>query len=103
MVRAERKGEELMLTCREVTKLVSESMESRLSWRKRVGMRIHFMMCVSCARYRRQLFTIRKLIHNYLSEEESQTDAGDHLSPESRQRMKRALKDAESNESTEEK
>ncbi len=69
-----------MLTCREVTKLVSESMESRLSWRKRVGMRIHFMMCVSCSRYRQQIILIRELIHNYLSEEEGRTDVGDHLS-----------------------
>ncbi len=79
-----------MLTCREVTKLVSESMESRLSWRKRIGMRIHFMMCVSCARYRRQILLIHELIRDYLSPE-----GDDHLSPESRERMKRAIKEAE--------
>ncbi len=98
MVCTERKGEELMLTCREVTRLVSESMDSSLPWRKRIGIRLHFMMCISCTRYHRQLLLIRELIRNYLSEEESATDVRDKLSPESRQRMKQALKDAESKE-----
>jgi hypothetical protein len=56
------------------------------------------MMCVSCTRYHRQMLLIRELIRNYLSQEESATDVRDQLSPESRQRMKQALKDAESKE-----
>ncbi len=87
-----------MLTCREVTKLVSESMDGSLPWRKRIGIRIHFMMCVSCARYRRQMLLIRELIRDYLSEAESANDAGDRLSPEARRRMKEALKAAEGKE-----
>lgn len=87
-----------MLTCREVSRLVSESMESSLPWRQRFGLRLHFMICVSCARYHHQTLLIRELIRNYLSEEESEADAGDRLSTESKERMKKALKDAGSKE-----
>jgi len=87
-----------MLTCREVTQLVSESMDSKLPRRKMIALRFHFMMCVSCSRYLRQTRLIRELIRHYLSQEESTTDIRYQLSSKGRQKMKQAIQDAKSKE-----
>lgn len=44
-----------MLTCKEVTRLVSESYDRPLPWRKRIGIRLHLLHCRYCTRVARQL------------------------------------------------
>lgn len=49
-----------MLSCKEVSKLVSQSLDAELPFRKRVGVRIHLMMCRACARFLKQLRFLRQ-------------------------------------------
>ncbi len=51
-----------MFNCREVSRLVSESMDRDLSILQRTGIRFHLMMCKHCARFGQQLRWIRKII-----------------------------------------
>jgi hypothetical protein len=51
----------LMLNCKEVTHLVSESLDRKLPFHQRVGIRIHLLMCKLCSRYEQQLLFIRKV------------------------------------------
>ena len=53
-----------MFNCKDVSRLVSESMDQELSFTKRMGVRFHLMMCRHCARFRIQLTRIRKLIRS---------------------------------------
>ena len=42
-------------TCREMSRLISESQERRLSAGERFVLRIHLGVCDACVRYRRQV------------------------------------------------
>lgn len=61
-----------MLHCDKVSKVVSESMDRDLSFTKRLGVRIHLLMCHHCRRFAKQLKhmreTIRKEGQNYPQE-----------------------------------
>ncbi len=49
-----------MLNCRQVTRLVSQSMDTRLAWYKRWAVRFHLLYCVWCRRYAAQVKFLRK-------------------------------------------
>ena len=51
-----------MLSCKDVSKLVSESLEHPLPFRKRLGVRMHLMMCSLCRRYQRQMLQLQALL-----------------------------------------
>jgi hypothetical protein len=47
------------LTCREVTRLVLEGEARELSISERVVLRLHWLACDGCTRFRRQVRTMR--------------------------------------------
>ena len=50
------------MTCRELTELVTDYVERRLSWRQRLQMELHLGMCRDCRAYLHQMGeTIRTL------------------------------------------
>ena len=51
----------IMLNCRDTAQLVSESMDHRLPWQRRLQVRIHLFMCDNCARYKKQLRLLRQI------------------------------------------
>jgi hypothetical protein len=56
-----------MFNCRQIARLVSESMDRKLSPGRRLGMRFHLLMCRYCGRYNKQLYFLRRLIHSRAS------------------------------------
>lgn len=82
-----------MLVCRDVTRLVSESMDHSLPLGKRMGVRLHLLMCTFCARYERQLVLIRETVRRLVAAEEKPGGApGETLSEEARERIKESLR-----------
>lgn len=79
-----------MLSCQEVSKLVSQSLDSRLTWWQRVRVRMHLLMCTLCGRFRKQSEFLRQAAQTYSSKTETPT--GPRLSEEARERIKRSLK-----------
>jgi hypothetical protein len=51
-----------MFNCKDVSRLVSESMDRRLTWRQRYGIRFHLLMCRYCSRYQKQMRLLRRLL-----------------------------------------
>jgi hypothetical protein len=45
----------LTLTCDESTRLMSASLDERLPWSDRTGVRLHAMICRACRLFRRQV------------------------------------------------
>jgi hypothetical protein len=81
-----------MLSCKDVTKLVSESMDRSLPLGKRVGVRLHLLICRFCERYRRQLLRLREASRQLaLAGEMPGKLFPGTLSPEARDRIRRAL------------
>lgn len=83
-----------MLTCKEISKLVSDSLDRKLPVRQRIGVRFHLMMCSMCRAYEKQTHLLRKMMHSYARLKDGNT-ASEHLSEQARQRIKKALSDNE--------
>ena len=84
-----------MLRCREISKLVSDSMERRLPFRRRVEVRMHLMLCRLCAGFARQTRFLRRAARQYperLADDSSTSEAT--LSQEARERIEAALRDS---------
>lgn len=48
-----------MLNCREATRLCSEERDRPLTWRERLSLRMHTMMCYGCRNFRQQMGFLR--------------------------------------------
>ncbi len=86
-----------MLRCREVSRLVSESMEHELPLRQRLGVWMHLAMCRLCAGFARQLRLLRRAAHE--NPERLIADPAEPeppLSQEARERIKDALRHGQS-------
>jgi hypothetical protein len=79
-----------MLSCKEASHLVSESQEHPLGWRERWGLRLHLWMCISCARFDRQIRLLRKALH-ILNRRAEADRIGVDMPPEVRERIRKAL------------
>jgi hypothetical protein len=79
----------LLPTCRDAGRLQSEALDTRLCFSKRVGLRLHLLICKWCRRYGKQI----RFLHEAASEHpDSITEAvPQQLSPEARERIKRRL------------
>ncbi len=79
-----------MFNCKEVTYLVSESLDRRLPFFKRIGIRIHLLMCKFCSRFRRQLLLLKEVSRAHGTHLE-QFESPVTLSLEARSRIKQAM------------
>lgn len=52
-----------MLNCKQTSLLVSQSLDRPLTWRERLAVRIHLLICVYCRRFTQQLKLIRLHMH----------------------------------------
>ncbi|BBM85695.1 zf-HC2 domain-containing protein [Candidatus Uabimicrobium amorphum] len=73
-----------MLRCKDIAKLLSDSLEKELPWTQRVEIRLHLMICYVCRRYWKQLRFLHNCITNYY---DKKLDKDPALSQESKKRM----------------
>jgi hypothetical protein len=79
-------------TCRELTPLLSASLERELTLRERVVLRLHFIICEQCVRYLKQLRLIRTTLRARFAEGADDSQLSSQALPVSaRERLKRAL------------
>jgi hypothetical protein len=86
----------LMISCQEASRLLSESLDSPLPFRRRAALRMHLLMCYLCRRTARQARALNELIRALAAK--TGWNGGDpaglgELSPEARERVRKALKD----------
>ncbi|HHD64771.1 MAG TPA: zf-HC2 domain-containing protein [Desulfobulbaceae bacterium] len=77
-----------IFSCKQITELISESMDRKLPIYRRIGIRIHLMMCYLCRRYKKQLLFLRTVLQAI---EEADEKNGEVLSQEARRRIKNKL------------
>src|SRR5882724_9172789 len=79
-------------TCKQTVKVISESMERKLSLRERVTVKLHLWICLWCVWYLEHLQLMRDMIRSKaLQEPNLESSSLPPLSPEARQRMKLSL------------
>ena len=79
-----------MLTCKEATRLVSESQDRRLGLPDRIGLRFHLLICTLCRRYARQIRFLTRTIRG--NREKLSGPAGERLDEAARTRITERLK-----------
>ncbi|WP_457553864.1 zf-HC2 domain-containing protein [Desulfobacula sp.] len=80
--------------CKDVSDLISRSMDEKLSLRIRMGIKFHLMMCHLCLNYKNQLNLIRKAIVK-LDDSKSMDNEITPLPDQARQKIKNHLKNSE--------
>lgn len=86
----------MLINCRQATRLISQSMDDKLPWHRRLAMRVHLLYCVWCRRYAAQLHILRKATRHL--EAEPSTVAAEKLSAEAKDRIRARLQSAVQNE-----
>jgi len=54
-----------MLTCKQVSELVSYSLDRRLSWLERWRLGVHLKVCEGCRNFQNQMGLLRKAIRHH--------------------------------------
>ena len=80
-----------MSSCKEVSRLISESLERKLPIQKRITIRIHLLYCEFCSAYKKQMLLLREAT-NRLGNNEAIPGSASPLSPGARERIKDSLK-----------
>jgi hypothetical protein len=81
-----------MFNCKEVTQIVSESLDRKLPLYQRMGIRFHLSMCRFCSRFRKQLLILRRMMRfqdRFIEDEKHPIT----LDIKARERIKRSLID----------
>lgn len=80
-----------MLSCHEVSRLVSESLDRKLPFRQRLGVRLHLMMCRLCSRFLKQMKFLREAAHRLGEAEDGHNFSKVVLPSEARERIQSAI------------
>lgn len=81
-----------MYSCKQVSQIVSESLDKKLPFLTRVQLWMHLGMCGLCARFRKNMIRVDQSAKNYAKDLERDVNSdGPELSEESRERLKSAL------------
>jgi hypothetical protein len=82
----------VMPSCKDISELISQTMDRQLPLRKRLSIRLHVSMCGLCRRYEKQLHLLRRGFTCYADPD--QNTAEKSLSPETKARLEKALADS---------
>ena len=80
-----------MLNCRQVTRLVSQSLDARLRWHQRLAVRFHLLYCVWCRRYAAQVQLLRKAARGLAPEAQVSPPK---LSEDAKEKIQKSLEEA---------
>lgn len=78
-----------MMPCRESARLISASLQRRLSWKERLQLYLHLRACEICKRYQRQL----RFLEKSLGRGSGLVELDSPLPPEARERILRRIDD----------
>jgi len=80
----------LMLTCKQASQLISQSLDEPLSWSDRMKLKFHLFICNACTRFNQQLRLIKNAVLRIKSETEN--NASVQLSLEAKAKINQAIK-----------
>ena len=80
-----------MLACRKASRLICDALDRDLTRREQIALRFHLCICNMCRRFRKQAHFLQE-VGAELEEAVEKGVLQDQLSPESRERIREALK-----------
>ncbi|MDI1361863.1 zf-HC2 domain-containing protein [Methylotenera sp.] len=61
----------LMLTCKQASQIISQSLDNPLSWSDRIKLKFHLFICNACTRFNQQLRLIKSAVQRMKLETEN--------------------------------
>ena len=77
----------LMLTCKQASQIISQSLDNPLSWSDRMKLKFHLFICDACTRFNQQL----RLIKNAVQRMKLETDDTIQLTVDAKARINQAI------------
>ena len=81
----------MMISCKEASRLISEMKDHDVTWRQRLSLRFHLLMCSMCRMYQRNLEMLSNISRNAGNLTLSREASTECLTSSARQRMKDKL------------
>ena len=79
-------------TCQDMSRLLSDAMDTQLPWHLRARMHVHLRICALCDAYKRHLSLLRSILrHDRARTGDEATSQQPGLSPDAKERIQRAL------------
>ncbi len=86
-----------MLNCKEVSRLVSQSLDRKLPFWQRMGVWVHLSMCKLCRGFRKDLLKLRSAARQHADDIKMDTsEPNAAFSEETRERIQHALESEDS-------
>ncbi len=86
-----------MLNCKQVSQLVSESLDRKLSFWNRTQLMMHLAMCGLCSRFSRVMMRVDQEVNSHAEAiQNGSSDSNLSLSAEARSRIEQAMKSQDS-------
>ncbi len=63
-----------MLTCKQASQIISQSLDRKLSWNERFALHLHLFICKYCLRFSQQLHTLRVSLRRISENVENDTN-----------------------------
>lgn len=79
-----------MLTCKEASRLLSQSLDQPLPPGKRLELRLHVWLCGACSNFEKQLLFLKRAAR--LTDMKEAAGDSVKLSPEARERIRKAVR-----------
>ncbi len=79
----------LMLTCKQASQIISQSLDNPLSWQDRLRLKFHLFICDACTRFNQQLHLLNTVIKRIIKTTES--DNTIQLNSEAKARITQAI------------
>ncbi len=81
----------LIVSCKEASRLVSQSLDRQLAWRERLVLRMHLAVCKYCRLFSQQLQTLKLTAQSLVRQTEK--DLSITLSAKAKIRIAKEIKD----------
>ena len=78
-----------MLTCKQASRIISQSLDNPLSWSDRMKLKFHLFICDACTRFNKQMRLIQNAVLRIKFETEN--DDAIHLSLDAKARINKAI------------
>ena len=75
----------LMLTCKQASQIISQSLDNPLSWSDRMKLKFHLFICNACNRFNQQLHLLSGAVQRLKSDTEN--DKSIHLPSDAKVRI----------------
>lgn len=81
----------MLLSCKEISLLLSRACDERLPWRVRLAVRLHLLYCRGCTRFEKQLRFLRSAARQFANRLDSASHQG--LTEAARRRIRSSMAD----------